>query len=94
MERCNGPMERQLFGQDVQQSVLEIQYVVDGWLKSATCAECSDTQRRHDRSEATDEAHHGCPVPWPDRLSMLDQLNTGWCTPGVHTPELTGGNRR
>jgi len=63
-------MERQLFGQDVQQSVLEIQYVVDGWLKSATCAECSDTQRRHDRSEATDEAHHGCPEWSPAE----------WCT--------------
>lgn len=23
-----------------------------------------------------------------------DQLNTGWCTPGVHAPEVTGGNRR
>ena len=28
------------------------------------------------------------------QLSMLDQLNTGWCTPGVHAPEATGVNRR
>ena len=26
---------------------------------------------------------------------MLTQLkNAGWCTPGVHAPEVTGANRR
>ena len=24
---------------------------------------------------------------------MLAQLDNGWCTPGVHAPEETGGNR-
>lgn len=24
----------------------------------------------------------------------LVQLKNGWCTPGVHAPEVTGGNRR
>jgi hypothetical protein len=23
----------------------------------------------------------------------LVQLNIGWCTPGVHVPKVTGGNR-
>lgn len=28
------------------------------------------------------------------RRISLAQLNTGWCTPGVHAPEVTGANRR
>jgi hypothetical protein len=27
-------------------------------------------------------------------LLKLGQLNTGWCTPGVHPPDETGANRR
>jgi len=46
----------------------------------------------------------GIPVAAPQFRAMtrkvraskleLAQLNIGWCTPGVHGPGVTGGNRR
>ena len=31
---------------------------------------------------------------WASRTTMLDQLNTGWCTPGVHAPGEREAYRR